>query len=85
MLKNAKILVDDIEQACHSGEVNVPLSENLMKAEEIYGTLGDVVANIKKGRENDEEITIFDATGLAIQDIICAKLVYEKGKERRFD
>ena len=33
---------------------------------------------MKKGRENDEEITIFDSTGLAIQDIVCAKLVYEK-------
>jgi alanine dehydrogenase len=37
-------------------------------------------AGIKKGRESDEEITIFDSTGLAIQDIICAKLVYEKAK-----
>jgi len=33
-------------------------------------------------RKNDEDITIFDSTGLAIQDIICAKLVYEKAKER---
>ena len=38
---------------------------------------------MKKGRENDEEITIFDSTGLAIQDIICARLVYEKARERK--
>lgn len=36
---------------------------------------------MKKGRENDQEITIFDSTGLSIQDMICAKLVYEKAKE----
>ena len=82
LLKNAKVFVDDIEQASHSGEVNVPLSQNLIKIEEIYGTLGDVVTNIKKGRENDEEITIFDSTGVAIEDIITAKLVYEKAMER---
>jgi len=45
--------------------------------EETYGTLGEIVANIKEGRcENDKQITIFDSTGLAILDIICAKLVY---------
>lgn len=35
---------------------------------------------MKKGRERDDEITIFDSTGLAIQDICCAKLVYERIK-----
>jgi len=82
LVKNAKVVVDDIRQASHSGEINVPLSKGIIKVEEIYGTLGEVVANIKKGRENDQEITIFDSTGLAIQDIICAKLVYEKAKAR---
>lgn len=77
---NSKVIVDDIEQASHSGEINVPLSQGSMRTEEIYGTLGEVIINMKRGRENNEEITIFDSTGLAIQDIICAKLVYEKTK-----
>jgi len=82
LLMAAKVIVDEFEQACHSGEINVPLSRGLLKAEDIYGTLGEVIANMKKGRENDEEITIFDSTGLAILDIICAKLVHEKAKKR---
>lgn len=82
LLRNAKVIVDDIEQASHSGEINVPLSQGLMKVEEIHSTLGEVVANVKRGRENNQEITIFDSTGLAIQDIICARLVYEKAKEK---
>jgi len=83
LLKNAKVIVDDIEQASHSGEINVPLSQGVIKIEDIYGTLGEVVANIKKGRERDNEITIFDSTGLAIEDLICAKLVYKKARERK--
>ena len=82
LLVSAKIVIDEFEQACHSGEINVPLSKGLLKAEDIYGTLGEVIANMKKGRENEEEITIFDSTGLAIQDIVCAKLVHEKAKKR---
>ncbi len=83
LLLGAKIVIDELEQACHSGEINVPLSQGLLKTEDIYGTLGEVVAGMKKGRENDNEITIFDSTGLAIQDIVCAKLVYEKAVAKK--
>jgi alanine dehydrogenase len=82
LLRNSKIIVDSIEQASHSGEINVPLSEGVIKIEDIYCTLGEVVANMKKGRENNEEITIFDSTGVAILDIICARLVYNKARQR---
>jgi alanine dehydrogenase len=82
LLRSGKIIVDDIEQASHSGEINVPLSGGIIKIEDIYGTLGEVVANVKKGREDNEEITIFDSTGLAIEDVVCAKIVYEKAKKR---
>jgi alanine dehydrogenase len=82
LLTAAKVIVDDIEQASHSGEINVPLSGGVLKVEDIYGTLGEVVTNMKKGRESDEEITIFDSTGVAIEDMICSKLVYNKARER---
>jgi alanine dehydrogenase len=82
LLRSGKIIVDDIEQASHSGEINVPLSGGIIKIEDIYGTLGEVVANVKKGREDNEEITIFDSTGLAIEDVVCAKIVYDKAKKR---
>jgi len=85
LVTSAKIIVDDIDQASHSGEINVPLSKGTIKASDIYCTLGEVAAGMKKGRQKDSEITIFDSTGLAIQDIICAKLVYEKAKSRAAD
>jgi len=78
ILKRAKIVVDDLEQACHSGEVNVPLTKRILRREEIYAELGEVVSRRKPGRESDEEITVFDATGLAILDAITAKLVYKR-------
>ena len=83
LLSGAKIVIDEIEQACHSGEINVPLSQGQLKIEDIYGTLGEIVAGMKQGRENDKEITIFDSTGLAIQDMVCAKLVYEKARKKK--
>jgi alanine dehydrogenase len=72
ILKRAKIVVDDWEQACHSGEVNVPLTSCEITKDQIYGELGDVIAGLKPGRITDEEITLFDSTGLSIQDVITS-------------
>jgi len=49
----------------------------------IHAQLGDVVAGKKQGRTSATEITLFDATGLAIQDISCAYVVYEALRNRR--
>lgn len=78
ILKMAKIVVDNWAQASHSGEINVPFSKGLIKQADIYAELGEIVVGKKAGRISDDEITIFDSTGLAIQDISTAKYVYDK-------
>ncbi|MEM5873665.1 MAG: hypothetical protein QW065_02600, partial [Acidilobaceae archaeon] len=78
ILKRAKIVVDDIEQASHSGEINVPLSQGVISLKDIYAELGEIVAGKKPGRIAEDEITVFDSTGLAIQDVATAQLVYRK-------
>ena len=82
ILKRAKIVVDDYEQAMHSGEINVPISRGILSKEDIYAELGEVVAGLKPGRTSPDEITVFDSTGLAIQDVAAAWLVYRKALER---
>lgn len=78
LLIRSKIIVDDVIQALHSGEVNVPLSKHYISENDIHAELGEVIVGLKPGRTNDEEITIFDSTGLAIQDVASAHLVYER-------
>ena len=82
LLTRAKVIVDDIVQASHSGEVNVPLSDGVITSDDIWAEIGEVVADIKVGRENESEITVFDSTGLAIQDIATATIVYNAAKKR---
>lgn len=83
ILKRAKIVVDDKTQAIHSGEINVPISKKIIKESDIYATLGEVVTGKKKGRTSKEDITVFDSTGLAIQDIAVASYVYKEAVRRR--
>ncbi|HEY49432.1 MAG TPA: ornithine cyclodeaminase family protein [Dehalococcoidia bacterium] len=82
LLRMARVVVDDVTQACHGGEINVAVSRGLFTKEQIQGTLGEVIAGIKPGREGDGDITIFDSTGLSIEDVATARLVYEKATER---
>ncbi|KXS43283.1 MAG: alanine dehydrogenase [Methanolobus sp. T82-4] len=82
LLKRSKVIVDDIVQASHSGEVNVSISSGAFSETDIYAELGEIVAGTKPGRESDEEITIFDSTGLAVQDLVTANMVYEKALEK---
>lgn len=79
LLKRGLVFVDDLPQAVHSGEINVPISRGIFKPEEIAGTLGEVVIGMKK-RKNANQITIFDSTGLAIQDLAIAAIAMRNGR-----
>lgn len=81
ILKSAIVVVDDLRQASVAGEINVPISRGLFAIEDVYATLGELVTGRKKGRQSKDVITIFDSTGVAIEDIATAKLVYEKARQ----
>ena len=78
ILKAGYLVVDEMEQAVHGGEVNVALHTGVISAEQIAGTLPEVLIGAIPGRTSPEQITVFDSTGLAIQDIALAILVYER-------
>jgi alanine dehydrogenase len=77
VLQNATVVIDDYEQCTHSGEINVPWERGLLDDEDIYGELGDVVAGRSTGQTTTDGVTVFDSTGLAIQDVAAAHVVYE--------
>lgn len=81
LLLISKIIIDDPSQAFHSGEVNVPLSKGILTKESIYANLGEIVTGKKEGRVGDE-ISIFDSTGLGIQDVAVADLAYRLALEK---
>ncbi|MCW3975866.1 MAG: alanine dehydrogenase [Candidatus Bathyarchaeota archaeon] len=78
ILKRARIIVDDLQQASHSGEVNVPLKNGILSKNDIYAELGEIISGKKIGRDSNKQITLFDSTGLAIQDAAVAKAIYKK-------
>jgi alanine dehydrogenase len=83
ILKRATIVVDDLEQAAHSGEINVPLSTGMITMKDIQGELCEIVVGKKTGRTSKEEITVFDSTGLSVLDVATAWMVYTRVQEKK--
>ncbi|MCO8242444.1 MULTISPECIES: ornithine cyclodeaminase family protein [unclassified Haladaptatus] len=81
VLLNAKLVIDDHAQTTHSGEINVPYNEGTLTDDDIHGDIGDIVIGDLEGRTGDDGVTVFDSTGLAIQDVAAAHVVYEHANE----
>jgi len=78
LLQDARVVIDDHKQCTHSGEINVPYNEGLLTDVDIYGEIGQIVVGEKAGRDGDTGVSVFDSTGLAIQDVAAAHVVYEQ-------
>ena len=73
-------LYSDQTAACRkeSGEYLIPLSEGLIREDHIVGSVGELLLGKVLGRLTDTDITLFDALGLAVEDIAAARLVYRE-------
>ena len=76
----ASRLYADHTPACkkESGEYLIPLQEGLIGESHLIGSIGELLLGRIPGRQSDADITLFDALGLAVEDIAAAKLVYEE-------
>ena len=81
ILLDAKLVIDDHDQCTHSGEINVPYTAGTLGDDDIHAELGEIVVGEKAGRTDSDGITVFDSTGLAIQDVASAHVVYEYAQD----
>jgi ornithine cyclodeaminase/alanine dehydrogenase-like protein (mu-crystallin family) len=63
------------------GDLHHALVAGMLTREDVYAELGEIVAGRKPGRTSQDQITIFDSTGMALQDVAATALVYQKAKE----
>ena len=76
----ARLFCDDWEQASHGGELTGAAAARAITKADVT-QLGDVLTGVAHGRRDEAEITLFDSTGLAIQDLAIAKAAYAKAGE----
>jgi len=76
-LARSRIVCDEWEQASHNGDLGHALAAGAIRREDV-AELGHVLLGTEDGRHGDEEITIFDSTGLAVQDLAVGLAVYRR-------
>jgi alanine dehydrogenase len=79
--QKGKIVVDNVNQALIVGDFAKPIETGAIRKEDIYCELGEILTGKKQGRMSQDEITLFKATGLAMEDIVTAYKVYELAKK----
>ena len=79
-IARAHVFCDDWEQASHGGELAAAAEAGVLARADVT-ELGQVLAGEATGRRSDDEITLFDSTGLAIQDLAIAKAALAKAAE----
>jgi ornithine cyclodeaminase len=82
LFARATVVVDDVTQATTIGETQHAIARGLLRPDQIATTLGEILAGRHPGRTRPDEITLFDATGLAFQDLVCADLAVRLAAER---
>lgn len=83
LFRGARVYADDVNQCANVGEMEIPIKTGVIAKEDVIGEIGEVLAGVVEGRKTPEDITIFDATGLAILDLITAKKAIQFAEEKQ--
>ena len=70
--------MDILDQCASIGDLHHALEAGVLTREQVHAELAEVVTGRKPGRRSEEEITVFDSTGTALEDVAAAAIVYER-------
>jgi ornithine cyclodeaminase/alanine dehydrogenase-like protein (mu-crystallin family) len=78
LLARGRVFTDSTAQAAAIGDLHHAIVAGVQTTHDVEAELWEVLAGRKRGRASDDEITIFDSTGVAVEDVAAAALVYER-------
>jgi alanine dehydrogenase len=82
LMARARVITDVTAQAAHMGDLNHAIRAGAMREADVHAEIGEIIDGRKIGRANLSEITIFDGTGVGIQDVAASVRAYELALER---
>jgi len=80
LMARAIVVADVLEQCVAMGDLRHAIAAGAMSDEDVHAELAEVVTGRKPGRTSASEITLFDSTGAAIQDVASAAVIYERAR-----
>ena len=82
LLRGSRVVVDVLEQSSSMGDLHHAIAAGCMTAGEVHAALADLVAGVARGRTSPHERFVFDSTGVALQDLAAAEMLFERARER---
>jgi ornithine cyclodeaminase/alanine dehydrogenase-like protein (mu-crystallin family) len=80
LMKASRVIVDSVAQASTMGDLHHAIAAGAMKVTDVRGDLADLVAGKSACRSSDDERWVFDSTGLSIQDLAAAEMIYDRAR-----
>ncbi len=78
VVASSKVVCDMLEQCAVMGDLHHAVLAGAVTKGDVYAELGEIVAGLKPGRQSEDETIVFDSTGIALQDVAAAAILYEK-------
>jgi len=82
LLAQCRVVPDILEQAAKVGDLHHAIAAGALTRDDIHGELADVICGRIPGRQNEDEVLIFDSTGTALQDVVAASVALSRAVER---
>jgi len=78
LLARAAVVTDVLAQCERVGDLHHAIAAGVLRREDVRAELGEVIAGRRPGRTSADEVVVFDSTGMALQDVAAAVVVYER-------
>ena len=78
LMRASRVIVDSVAQASTMGDLHHAIAAGVMTASEVHGDLAELAGGSLIGRSSADERWIFDSTGLSVQDLAAAEMIYER-------
>jgi ornithine cyclodeaminase/alanine dehydrogenase-like protein (mu-crystallin family) len=82
LMASSKVVTDLTSQCVEIGDLHHAIAAGKMARGQVHAELADIVVGKARGRESDEEVIVFDSTGMALQDVATAAIVYERARAK---
>jgi ornithine cyclodeaminase/alanine dehydrogenase-like protein (mu-crystallin family) len=77
-MRASKVIADVVDQCAEIGDLRTAIAAGAMTRGDVHAELGEIVAGRKPSRISDDEVIIFDSTGIGFQDTAAASIVYDR-------
>ncbi len=81
LLAKSLVVVDVLNQCAAFGDLHHAIEAGAMSADDVHAELGQILAGVRPGRTSVDDVIVFDSTGMALQDVAAAAVVYERALE----